>query len=131
MSIFCKSLLAPAMAGSVLLLSSAASAETLLGQTDMVTAAAPDAHVMTFYISAEPGEEFPFHSHGGDGIVYVVKGNAAITYPDGHSVDMKAGDVFEERIGEVHGAKIAGDGPVEFIWTIVLPNGAELEIPHG
>ncbi len=133
MLVFVKSALTPVLSGAVLAMSlaSVASAEEMLGTTDMITSSAPGAHVMTFYVSANPGEEFPLHSHGGDGIVLMVKGQGLITYPDGRTLEFKAGDVFEEKAGEVHGARITGDGPAEFIWTTVLPDGAELEIPYS
>lgn len=124
--------LAPALSGCLIALAvpTAALAETMLGSTDMVTAIAPGVHVMTFYVSAQPGEEFPMHSHGGDGIVLVTKGGVTLNFPNGESRELAAGDTFEEKAGEVHGAKVTGDGAAEFIWTIVLPDGAELETPY-
>jgi quercetin dioxygenase-like cupin family protein len=106
-------------------------AEEIIGSTDFVTPDAPGTHVMTFIVGLAPGEEIKMHSHGGTGMVLVLEGEAVVTELDGTSNTYKAGDTFMENVGNVHGAVVSDAGPARVLWTIVLPDGMELETPYS
>jgi quercetin dioxygenase-like cupin family protein len=106
-------------------------AEELIGATDFVTPDAPGTHVMTFVVGLAPGEEIKMHSHGGTGIILVLEGEAVLTELDGTAKTLKAGDTFMENAGDVHGAVVSNAGPARVLWTIVLPDGMELETPYS
>ena len=40
------------------------------------------------------------------------------------------GDVWIEEVGNVHGGTNTGKDTARLVWTILLPEGAELEIPY-
>lgn len=106
-------------------------AEEMVGMTDFVSPDAPGTHVMTFVVDLKAGEDVPMHSHGGDGVVMVLQGEAVVTGLDGTTATYKTGDTFAEPAGEVHGARVSDSGPARVIWTIVLPDGKELETPYS
>ena len=119
-----------AVAAGSWLIALPAGAESLIAMTDMVAPEAPGAHVMTFYVELAPGEEVPMHSHGGTGVVVVVEGSLKVRDLDGTEHDFKAGDNFSEPSGAVHSAVITSSEPAKLIWTIVLPDGAELQTDY-
>ena len=126
-----KKLLFAVVSGFALAAALPAFAEEVVGMTDLVAPEAPGTHVFTFIIVAQPGEEFAQHSHGGTGMVLMLEGEATITWPNGDSLVIKVGDMFTEMAGDVHGAKVSDAGPAKFLWTLVLPDGAEMEIPFS
>jgi len=115
---------------AVLALSSPATlGQELGGMTDLVSPDAPGTHIMTFIADLKAGEEFPPHFHGGEGIVFVMQGSLAVIGLDGTMTTYSAGETFAEPAGVVLGAKVSDDGPSRVVWTIVLPDGADLETP--
>ena len=110
---------------------SVVTAEDMLGMTDFVTADAPGTHIMTFIVGLAPGEEIKMHSHDGTGMVLMLEGELMVTELNGAPKTYKAGDTFMENAGNVHGAVVTDAGPARVLWTIVLPDGKELETPYS
>jgi quercetin dioxygenase-like cupin family protein len=116
---------------AIALSSQTALAEDMVGMTDLVSPDAPGTHIMTFIVDMNAGEAIPMHSHSGESIVFVLQGSGVVTRLDGSTATFSAGDTFSEPAGDVHSAVISDDGPARLIWTIVLPDGAELETPYS
>jgi len=99
---------------------------TIQAKSDLVAPEAPGAHVLTFYIDVAPGGVIPYHHHEGRSVVLIVDGVLNVSHKDGSSASFGAGQTFVEEIGDVHTAAASADGPVHLVWTIVLPDGAQL-----
>jgi len=99
---------------------------TIQAQSDLVVPEAPGTHILTFYVDVVPGGVIPFHHHGGRSIVVIVDGVLNVTHKDGSTGSYGAGQTFIEEVGDVHTASASADGPVHLVWTIVLPDGADL-----
>lgn len=97
---------------------------------DFTTPAAPDAHVLTFFAEFAPGAHIPKHSHGAASQVLFVSGDAELTKEDGTVLSVHAGDVVNEDKDEIHSGVVTSSEPLRLIWTIVLPDGVELETAH-
>ena len=85
---------------------------------------------MTFVVDVPAGLEIPLHSHDGKGQVLLVDGELTIKSLDGKEAVYKTGDVWIEEVGNVHGGVNSGSGTARLVWTILLPEGAELEVPY-
>ncbi len=108
----------------------AAAAETVVASMELTTDLPPAAKVMTMVVDVPAGTEFPLHSHGGPGVATLLSGELDITFADGSIRHMMPGEVFVEDAGMVHGAKVGAE-PVRFVWTLVLPDDAEMETPYA
>ena len=102
----------------------------MLATGEFASPEAPNAKVMTFVVEFAPGAVIPKHSHGGTGQVLVLEGDIALAHLDGTKATYHKGDVFVEEAGDVHEGTI-GDAPAQLVWTIVLPEGAELETAYS
>lgn len=105
----------------------AADEPKMLATGDFTSPDAPGVHVMTFLAEFDVGATIPAHSHGGTSQVLMLEGSLEVTQADGTRTTFKAGDKFDEAKDAVHSAVVVGDAPARLIWTIVLPDGAELE----
>ena len=102
----------------------------MLAAGDLVAPDAPGVHVLTFLIEFAPGAKVPTHSHGGAGQVLMISGSLDLTRADGTTTTYNAGDTIDEPKDDVHSGVISGTGPATMVWTLVLPDGAEMETLH-
>ncbi len=122
--------LSVAVAGLLAVPQATSAEESVVAMMELTTELVPNAKVMTLVVDVAPGTEFPLHSHGGPGVATLLSGELGVTFPDGSKRHLVPGEVFVEDAGLVHGA-IVGAAPARFVWTLVLPDGAEMEIPYG
>jgi len=99
---------------------------TIQAKSDFVAPEAPTTHILTFYIDVAPGGVIPYHHHEGRSIVLIVDGVLNVTHKDGSMASYTAGQTFIEEKGDVHTAAASADGPAHLVWTIALPDGAQL-----
>ncbi|SPH18431.1 hypothetical protein DEA8626_01969 [Defluviimonas aquaemixtae] len=105
----------------------AGSEPKMLATGDFVSPDAPGVHVMTFLAEFEAGASIPLHHHGGASQVLLLEGDVDVTGADGTTVSFHPGDKMDEPAGWVHSGVVTSSEPAKLIWTIVLPDGAELE----
>lgn len=132
MSAFGKSIVGLVLTSSVVGMcgvTAASPEESVVAALELMTDLAPDTKIVTLVVDVTAGTEFPLHSHGGPGVATLLSGEMDITFPDGSKRHFAPGDVFVETEGMVHGA-VVGGSDVRFVWTIVLPDGAEMETPY-
>lgn len=82
---------------------------------------------MTVLVDFPPGSVFPLHSHGGPVIVLVTEGEITVT-ENGTSKVYKAGEGFNEPLGQIHEASNKGSTKAAVVATYLLPKGAEPDI---
>lgn len=99
----------------------------MLATGDFASPDAPGVRVMTFLAEFAAGATIPPHHHGGVSQVLLLEGDLEITDADGTKMTYRAGDKFDEAEGAVHSGLVTSSVPARLIWTIVLPDGAELE----
>jgi quercetin dioxygenase-like cupin family protein len=85
--------------------------------------------VAVVQITAQPGGNSGWHSHGGEATVVVRAGVVAIYDADDPTCTphhVSAGEVFTEEPGHVHMVRNVGSVPYELFATFVVPAGAAL-----
>jgi quercetin dioxygenase-like cupin family protein len=85
---------------------------------------------MTVVVDFPPGAVFPLHSHGGPVIALVIEGEITLT-KDGVSQVYKAGQGFNEPLGQIHEARNKGTVKATVVATYLLPKGAKPDIFIG
>ena len=85
---------------------------------------------MTFAVDVPPGVVIPLHSHQGRGQVLLLDGEVTIQELGGKETIYHKGDVWIEEVDNVHGGRNSGQTTASLIWTILLPDGAQLEVPY-
>ena len=73
-----------------------------------------------------PGASFPFHSHPGEEIIYVLEGILEYQVAGSPPVKLKAGDVLFVPAGAFHSARNVGPGNGSELATYVLEKGKPL-----
>ena len=85
---------------------------------------------MTFVVDLAPGVVVPLHSHPGKGQVMLLDGEMTVKELNGPEVVHHKGDVWIEEVNNVHMGRNSGKETARLIWTILLPEGGELEVPY-
>ena len=85
---------------------------------------------MTFVVDVAPGVTVPLHSHPGRGQVLLINGEMTIEELNGPKTVYHGGGVWIEEVDNVHGGSNTGKETARLVWTILVPEGAELEVPY-
>lgn len=85
---------------------------------------------MSVVVDFPPGSVFPLHSHGGPVVAMVIEGEITLIQ-NGVSKVYKAGDSFNEPLGQIHEARNAGKVKAAVVATYLLPKGAKPDIFEG
>ena len=85
---------------------------------------------MTFVVDLAPGVSVPLHSHPGRSQLLLLDGEVTVQDPGGKETVHRKGDVWMEEVNEVLGGRNSGKETARLVWTILLPEGAELEVPY-
>lgn len=85
---------------------------------------------MSVLVDFPPGSVFPLHSHGGPVIVLVIEGEITLV-ENGKSRVIKAGEGFNEALGQIHEARNMGKTKAAVVATYLLPKGAKPDIFVG
>ena len=85
---------------------------------------------MMVVVDFPPGAIFPMHSHGGPVIALVTEGEITLT-KDGVSQVYKAGQGFNEPLGQIHEARNRGKTKASVVVTYLLSKGAKPDIFIG
>lgn len=86
--------------------------------------------VISLVLDFEAGAWTPMHSHGGEGVVLVLDGEMTVEDRQGTRTTYAAGDTWMERPGDVFKVGNDTDGPARILFTLLLPEGAELTTVH-
>ena len=78
-------------------------------------------------VDIEPGVTFPKHSHPGEEIIYVLKGEWEYDVA-GKLTRLKAGDVLFIPAGTIHGAKNVGSDVGSELATYIIAKGKPLVV---
>jgi len=89
-----------------------------------------DFKAMTVVVDFPPGAVFPLHSHGGPVVALVLEGEITLVQ-GGVSVVYKAGQGFNESVGQIHEARNKGSTKAAVVATYLLPKGANPDIFVG
>lgn len=87
-------------------------------------------NAMMLRVDFPPGAVFPLHSHGGPVIAMVTEGEITLTQ-NGKSQVYKAGQGFNEVMGQIHEARNRGTAQASVVVTYLLPKGAQPDIFVG
>jgi quercetin dioxygenase-like cupin family protein len=85
--------------------------------------------VITIVLEFAPGAWTPMHIHGGPGNVLVLEGEVTRSTLEGEAHVYRAGESWLET-GEVEAAGNDTDQPARVVFTILLPEGAQVTTPH-
>ena len=85
--------------------------------------------VINIILEFAPGAWTPMHTHGGLGLVTVLEGTLSRKTLEGEEATFAPGESWLET-GEVEAAGNDTDSPVRVLFTIMLPKGAQVTIPH-
>jgi quercetin dioxygenase-like cupin family protein len=85
---------------------------------------------MTFVLDIGPGVSVPYHSHSGKSQILVLEGEMTLRDLKGVETVYRKGDNWIEEPDDVHAGRNAGKETARVVWTILLPEGAELEVPY-
>lgn len=85
--------------------------------------------VTNIVLEFAPGAWTPMHTHGGLGLVTVLEGALSRRTLEGEEATFGPGEGWLET-GEVETAGNDTDSPVRVLFTIMLPEGAQVTIPH-
>jgi quercetin dioxygenase-like cupin family protein len=99
---------------------------TLLYRTSFAPSAAEGHQVVNLVLEFAPGAWTPFHSHGGEGIVTVLEGELTHRPEDGEEATYGPGESFLETPGHPHMAGNDTDALTRVLFTILLPDGADI-----
>jgi quercetin dioxygenase-like cupin family protein len=89
-----------------------------------------DFKAMMVVVDFPPGAVFPMHSHGGPVVAMVIEGEITLVQ-DGVSKVYKAGQSFNEPLGQIHEARNQGSTKAAVAVTYLLPKGAVPDIFVG
>lgn len=87
--------------------------------------------VVTIVLDFAPGAWTPLHSHGGEDVVLVLEGRLTMQDEAGYETLYGPGDSWIETAGFKHRAGNETNERVRAVFTIVLPEGAQLTTIHG
>ena len=87
----------------------------------------PGREVIQVRVDLEPGVTFPKHSHPGEEIIYVLKGEWEYDVA-GKLTRLKAGDVLFIPAGTIHGAKNVGSDVGSELATYIIAKGKPLVV---
>ena len=87
----------------------------------------PGREVIQVRVDLEPGVTFPKHSHPGEEIIYVLKGEWEYDVA-GKLTRLKAGDVLFIPAGTIHGAKNVGSDVGSDLATYIIAKGKPLVV---
>ena len=82
--------------------------------------------VLQARVDFAPGASFPFHSHPGEEIIYVLEGILEYQIAGSPPVTLKAGDVLFVPAGAFHSARNVGSAAGSELATYVLEKGKPL-----
>lgn len=94
-----------------------------------VTDPPPNFQIISIVLDFEPGAWTPMHTHGGLGMATVIEGTVTRESLDGERHSFAPGESWLET-GEVEAAGNDGDSPARVVFTLMLPEGEEVTIPH-
>ncbi len=77
----------------------------------------------------EPGADVPRHTHPGEELGYVMKGELILEIEGQPPAKLKAGDVFFVPAGAVHSARNPGKSPAAVLATYVIEKGKPVATP--
>lgn len=89
-----------------------------------------DFKAMVVVVDFPPGAVFPLHSHGGPVVAMVIEGEITLTQ-NGVSKTYKAGQSWNEAVGQIHEARNAGSVKAAVSVTYLLSKGAVPDIIVG
>ena len=89
-----------------------------------------DFKAMMVVVDFPPGAVFPLHSHGGPVVAMVIEGEITLVQ-NGVSKVYKAGEGFNEPLGQIHEARNKGTTKAAVAVTYLLPKGAQPDIFVG
>jgi quercetin dioxygenase-like cupin family protein len=89
-----------------------------------------DFKAMVVVVDFPPGAVFPLHSHGGPVVAMVIEGEITLTQ-NGVSKVYKAGQSWNEAVGQIHEARNAGSLKAAVSVTYLLRKGAAPDIFVG
>jgi quercetin dioxygenase-like cupin family protein len=70
------------------------------------------------------------HSHPGRGIVLLLSGEITVQELDGKETTYRQGQTWIEEVDYVHAGRNSGQETARLVWTILLPEGAPLEVEY-
>jgi quercetin dioxygenase-like cupin family protein len=94
-----------------------------------VTDPPPNFQVISIVLDFEPGAWTPMHTHGGLGMATVIDGTVTRESLDGERHSFGPGEFWLET-GEVEAAGNDTDATARVVFTLMLPEGADVTIPH-
>lgn len=89
---------------------------------------APGREVIQVRVDLDPGVTFPLHSHPGEEIIYVLKGEWEYQVEGKGAMRLKAGEVLFIPAGVKHGAKNVGSGKGSELATYIVEKGKPLVV---
>jgi quercetin dioxygenase-like cupin family protein len=87
--------------------------------------------VINLVLEFPPGASTPVHTHGGQGIVTILEGELVHRPQGGQAQILTVGESFIETPGHAHAAANESDAPARVLFTVLLPEGAELTMVQG
>ena len=84
--------------------------------------------VVVTLLEAQPGAEFPAHTHPGDEFLFVIEGSLA-GFIEQTRNDLKAGQTFHVVREKVHGGKVTGNAPARLLAVHIVDKGKPLASP--
>src|ERR1044071_10050027 len=117
--------IAALIAGSSVALYAAAPPQTGFRRTDLQRhdLSAPGREVIQARVDIDPGVTAPKHSHPGEEIIYVLKGELVYQLEGKAPVTLKAGDVLFIPAGVAHSAKNTGKTMGSELATYIVEKG--------
>lgn len=94
-----------------------------------VTDPPPNFQIISIVLDFEAGAWTPMHTHGGLGMATVIEGTVTRESLDGERHDFGPGESWLET-GEVEAAGNDTDATARVVFTLMLPEGEEVTIPH-
>ncbi|MEX2536265.1 MAG: cupin domain-containing protein [Trueperaceae bacterium] len=94
-----------------------------------VTDPPPNFQVISIVLDFEPGAWTPMHTHGGLGMATVIEGTVTRESLGGERHSFGPGESWLET-GEVEAAGNDTDATARVVFTLMLPEGEEVTIPH-
>lgn len=94
-----------------------------------VTDPPPNFQVISIVLDFAPGAWTPMHTHGGLGMATVIEGTVTRESLDGERHSFGPGESWLET-GEVEAAGNDTDTAARVIFTLMLPEGQDVTIPH-
>jgi quercetin dioxygenase-like cupin family protein len=105
---------------------SPAVARNVLLRTDLTGVEGKEVYVSV--IEAQPGAEFPAHTHAGDEFLFVIEG-AITTFVGSERGATAAGGTFHAPREQVHGGSVAPGGKAKLLTVHVVDKGKPLATP--